>query len=120
MTSIESSELMKTAAATLRTLSAENVQLTEKLARYEQREQAEEVVALMDRRGMFDPQVPHQEKVASVLSSGKDLRVMREALAMTAANMSFAKVASISAPSSNPLDRLESYLTVGDENARDY
>lgn len=120
MTSQESSDLMKTAALTLRSLQAENAELTQKLAKYARQEQAEEVVALMDSRGLFDSYVSHQEKVAHVLSTGEDLHVMRRALTLQPANMSFAKVASISAPSSNPTDRFSSYLLTGDENARDY
>ena len=80
MTAIETGELLKTAAHVVLSLKAENAELTEKLAKFQHRAQAEEVVELMETRGLLDPQVPHHEKVASVLASGKDLQVMKEAL----------------------------------------
>lgn len=119
MDPIQTGELLKTAAHVVLSLKAENAELTEKLAKFQRQEQAEEVVELMETRGLIDPQTPHREKVASVLASGKDLQVVKEALSLTRANMSFAKVASISAPSSNPGSQLESYL-MGHREDADY
>lgn len=91
--------LLKTAAATMRHLRTENTELATKLAAYERKDLAEEVVDLMDARNLLDPSVPHKTKVAHVLASDKDLAATRRALLLTPANMSFAKTAEFNAPS---------------------
>lgn len=103
--------LLKTAATTVRQLQAENTELATKLAQYERRDLAEEVVALMEARNLVDPSVPHKTKVAHVLASDKDLSATRRALLLTPANMSFAKTAEFSAPAvGNAKQRLDDFL----------
>jgi hypothetical protein len=85
--------LLTDAANTIRSLHAEKEKLASALANYQRKELAEEIVDLMDARGMGNEEVPHKEKVAHVLSSGKDLTVTREALRMASTDMSFARVA---------------------------
>lgn len=88
----QAQELCKTAAVAIRHLAAENHKLAHALAAYQRRDLAEEVVQLMEDRGMLDDSISHKQKVAQVLSSKRDLTTMREALKCTPADMSFASV----------------------------
>lgn len=76
----------------LRQLSGEVKDLREKVANYEQREKAEALVAEMEEKGLIEEGVPHHEKVASLLNSGKDLDVLREAVGMQVGDFSSASV----------------------------
>lgn len=103
--------LLGDAAKTIRQLSSEKEKLASQLATYKQKELAEEVVDLMDARGYSDPDVSHKRKVASVLSSGKDLQVTRDALRSASTDMSFARVASeVDLENSNSQERFNAYL----------
>lgn len=84
--------LLSEAAATIRTLQSEKEKLASALADYRKKELAEDVVALMEARGLSTEGYSHKEKVAHVLASGKDLEVTREALRLAATDMSFARV----------------------------
>lgn len=85
--------LLTDAANTIRTLQTEKEKLASALASYQRKELADEIVTLMDARGLSNEEASHKEKVAHVLSSGKDLNVVREALRMASTDMSFARVA---------------------------
>jgi hypothetical protein len=58
----------------------ENSELKQKLAAYQRREQAEEIIELMDSSGIGASDKSFQEKVASLLSSGEDLPVVLKAV----------------------------------------
>ena len=84
------SELTKQAAETLaqvpgvlRALARENADLRIKVAEFEKRAEAEGLVAEMEERGFVDPQASREEKIAALLNSGKDLGVLKEAMAMS-------------------------------------
>ncbi len=115
MSTKQNSDLMKTAAVALRTLQQTNEVLSEKVASYERREAAEEVVAVMDSRGLFGVAMSHKDKVASVLSSGRDLSMLKEAARMSPTDMSFARVSADAGPSSNQSswDRFQNFLVTG-------
>lgn len=85
-------QVMEQIPSVLRQLSSEVQGLREKIAHYEQRDKAEELVAEMEVRGLVDPSVPRQEKVAALLGSGKDLDVLREAVDLQVGDFSPADV----------------------------
>ena len=74
----------------LRALLAENTKLASALEGYRRREKAEDLVAVMDARGFTDRSTPFKDKVAALLSSEKDLDVVKEALALHSPDLSFA------------------------------
>lgn len=86
---------------TLRALAEEKEKLASEVERYKRRELAEEIVAEMDRKGLSDPGASFMDKVASVLSSNKDLLVLKEAVSMRAADLSFARVSDANEDDSN-------------------
>ena len=88
-------EVLKQVPQTLRTLVEENTKLASALLEYRKREEAEEVVAMMDARGFSDRSVPLKQKVAALLASKKDLGVVKEALALSAPDMSFASISDV-------------------------
>jgi len=85
-------EVLKQVPQTLRTLVEENTKLAAALEEYRKREEAEEVVAMMDARGFSDRGVPLKTKVAALLASKKDLNVVKEALALSPPDLSFASI----------------------------
>jgi hypothetical protein len=85
--------LLAEAAKTLRVVQAEKEKLASALGAYQRKEQAEEIVALMESRGLGDGLVPYKQKVATVLASKKDLALVKEALQLQTTDMSFARVA---------------------------
>ena len=101
--------LLNEAAATIRTLQADKTKLASALNEYKRRDSAEEVVSLMDARGLGDVQAPHKQKVASVLASNKDLDLIKQALRLTPTDMSFAKV-SEEAETGTTTSKLVEYL----------
>ena len=86
------SQVLSQVPGVLRTLLEENTQLTSKLAEFEKRAQAEDIVSEMERRGLSDPEVPHNEKVEAILHSDKDFNVINEAMNLATPNFSFATV----------------------------
>lgn len=95
----------------LRALVEENVKLASALKEARRSEQAEEIVTMMDARGLSDRSVPFKQKVAALLSSKKDLGVVKEALAIVTPDMSFASLSDV--PDNDATDTLESYLLSG-------
>ena len=102
------SEVLAQVPVVLRGLLEENAKLASKLAEFEKRAQAEDIVSEMDRRGLSDPEVPHSEKVAAILHSDKDFNVIKEAMSLATPNFSFATVSETDAESSD--SALESFI----------
>lgn len=76
----------------LRSQQAKIEELTAKVAEYEMRKQAEDVVATMDRKGLSDPDQSWSEKVQAVLDSETPLNVIKQAAELSNANFGFASV----------------------------
>lgn len=85
-------EVLRRVPKALRSLQEENVKLAAALEEYQRRDDAEEIVAMMDAKGLSDKSVPFKKKVASLLSSEKDFGVVREAISMATPDMSFASL----------------------------
>jgi len=94
----------------LRRLLEENVKLASELNTYRERTVAEEIVAEMDRKGLSDPSEPFQSKVAALLSSEKDLGVVKEAMELATPNFSFASVAEGESEDDNSSMALENFI----------
>jgi hypothetical protein len=88
-------EVLSQVPDVLRALVEENTKLASALADFEQREKAEEIVSMMDARGFSDKTVPFKKKVAALLASKKDLEVVKEALALSAPDLSFASISDV-------------------------
>jgi len=101
-------QVLSQVAPVLRALMQENVKLASALAATQKREQAEEIVSMMDARGFGDRSAPFKQKVAAVLASKKDLAVVKEALAIATPDMSFASLADV--PVGDATDTLDNYL----------
>jgi hypothetical protein len=86
-------KVLREVPAALRSLMEENEKLASALAEHQRRAEAEEIVAAMDARGFSDRTVPFKRKVAELLSSKKDLNVVKEALALSSPDLSFASIA---------------------------
>lgn len=106
--------IQKLAAASLRALSEENRGLKEKNASLEQevldfrrKDRAEKLASEMEEKGL-QPEVPHAEKVASLLERS-DLDVVSEAIKMSAPQMKLASVHEDGSPDVSP---------TGDEDGR--
>ena len=84
----QSTDLFEKVASVLRSLKNEVSFLREKVAQHEKVAKAEDLVARMESQGLIDPDVPHQEKVAALMNSGKDLDLMKEALNMNVGDFS--------------------------------
>lgn len=106
-------EVLRQVPQTLRKLVEENQKLASALEEYRKQEEAEEIVALMDARGFSDQSVPFKQKVAAVLSSKKDLRVVKEALALSPPDLSFASVSDM--PEGDAVSAFENFLLGGSE-----
>jgi len=86
-------EVLSKVPGTLRALVEERAKLASRLEMYEKRELAEEIVVEMDRKGLGDSDLSFRDKVASLLDSGKDLSLVKQAVEMAVPNMSFASLA---------------------------
>jgi hypothetical protein len=85
-------EVLRMVPSVLRALVEDKEKLAAALAEYKQRDKAEEIVAMMETRGLGDASVPFKKRVSDVLSSEKDLDVIKEAVALAAPDMSFASI----------------------------
>jgi len=85
-------EVLSQVPAVLRALMAENVKLAAALEDHTRQDEAEDLVSIMDAKGVTDRSVPFKKKVAALLASKKDLNVVREALSLTTPDMSFASL----------------------------
>jgi len=94
----------------LRHLLEENVKLASELKEHRQRVVAEDIVAEMDRKGLSDPSEPFQDKVAALLSSEKNLDVVKEAMELATPNFSFASVAESESEDDNSSLALENFI----------
>jgi hypothetical protein len=101
-------EVLDQVPRVLRALVEENTKLASALADYERREKAEEIVGMMDARGFSDKTTPFKTKVAAVLSSKKDLNVVKEALALSAPDLSFASISDM--PEGDSASAFENFL----------
>jgi len=106
-------EVLKQVPQTLRKLVEENTKLASALEEYRKREEAEEVVAMMDARGFSDRTVPLKTKVAALLASKKDLNVVKEALALSPPDLSFASVSDL--PGDGAVSAFENFLLGSNE-----
>jgi hypothetical protein len=82
----QAQQLLKVAAASVRSLSQANQKLTTecgdlktKVASYERKEHAEKIASLMEEKGV-NAELSFQDKVASLLEGDRDLDVVEEAL----------------------------------------
>ena len=82
------SEVLNQVPATLRALVNERDKLAAELSEYQRADKAAEVVEVMDRKGLSDPTITFRQKVASVLESGKNLDMMKEAMEMSSTGLS--------------------------------
>jgi hypothetical protein len=94
----QAQQLLKVAAASVRSLSQANQKLTTecgdlktKVASYERKEHAEKIASLMEEKGV-NAELSFQDKVASLLEGDRNLDVVEEALNLGAPHI---KVASI-------------------------
>lgn len=110
MDTVQLQNLLAESAKTLRAQQSEITKLASLVDSFKRKETAEEIVALMDQRGMSPVNVPHKQKVANVLSSKKDLGVVKEALLMSPTDMSFARVSEEAETGTNSSSKLEEYL----------
>tara|TARA_B100000131_G_scaffold166520_1_gene160979 strand:- start:3548 stop:3895 length:348 start_codon:yes stop_codon:yes gene_type:complete len=102
-------EVLSKVPDTLRALVEENTKLASALEEYQRREKAEEIVSMMDARGFSDKATPFKKKVAALLASKKDLGVVKEALALSAPDMSFASISDVP-ESSDATSAFENFL----------
>jgi len=99
LTKESTQEVLSQVPTALRALVEENTKLASAIAEYERRDKAEEIVSMMDARGFSDRATPFKKKVAALLASKKDLSVVKEALALSAPDLSFASLSDV--PDSN-------------------
>jgi hypothetical protein len=85
-------EVLSQVPEVLRALVEENTKLASALEEYARVGQAEELVSMMEARGFSDDSIPFKQKVAALLASKKDLGVVKEAIALSAPDLSFASV----------------------------
>lgn len=81
-------ELVKTAAVVMRKMAHEIKNLRDENIALKKQAKAENLVAEMEAQGLTNSDAPHHEKVAALMKSGKDLDMLKEALALTGNNMS--------------------------------
>ncbi len=86
-------EVLEKTASLVRTLSSERDKLASELATYKKREQAGNIVSRMERKGLSDPTIPFQDRVASLLASDKDLDVVKEAAEMASSSVGLGELA---------------------------
>ena len=101
-------EVLQQVPTVLRALLEENVKLASALAEHERTAAAEEIVSVMDARGFSDRSVPFKQKVAALLASKKDLGVVKEALALSSPDLSFASLSEI--PEENAASAFENFI----------
>jgi hypothetical protein len=101
-------EVLKQVPHTLRKLVEENTKLASALEEYRKRDEAEEVVAMMDARGFSDRAVPFKQKVAALLASKKDLRIVKEAMTLSPPDLSFASISDV--PEGDAVSAFENFL----------
>jgi hypothetical protein len=63
---------------------------------------------MMDARGFSDRTVPLKQKVAALLASKKDLNVVKEALALSPPDLSFASISDV--PEGDAVSAFENFL----------
>jgi hypothetical protein len=103
-------EVLSHVPKALRDLRDENKNLREKLASYQKKETAQELVEAMGRKGLLDPDTSTTEKVAALLSSGKDLGVVREALDLEFGGLGFTVDGGADPEVPSDVSGLEAYL----------
>jgi len=87
-------EILAEVPKTLRALVAENTKLASELDEFKKHALAEEIIVAMDEKGLSDPDAPFTEKVASLLASGKDLELVRQAIDLATPHLSLASISS--------------------------
>lgn len=110
-------KLLRESAAAIRTLKGQmektasaHAELEEKLARYERQDKAAQIVALMDKKGLGDPGIPYQTKVASLANSDTDLDSTLQAVSLASPNLSFASVGTRPGTGVSSEDALDGFL----------
>lgn len=76
----------------LRALMEKNAAQAAQLVEYEKRKEAEDIVAIMDNKGLSDPDSTWGDKVNALLESEKSLEVVKQAAEMATSDFGFAKV----------------------------
>jgi len=114
-TAIEASDLavFSEVPGLLRKLSSENVALLAKVAEYEKRKQAEEIVSDMDNKGLSDPDATWGEKVNALLESDTDLHVVKQATELAVSNFGFSRV-STGDDTLSTSDSFETFIQTGE------
>lgn len=97
----------------LRAQQAKIDELTAKVAEYEMRKEAEEVVAMMDRKGLSDPDASWADKVQAVLGSETPLPVIKQAAELSNANFGFSRVSETDDAHGNT-DAFENFIQTGE------
>ncbi len=100
--------------ATIRALAEERDNLHKEIAGLKEKiasaELAGEVVDMMDNRGLGEAGLSRRDKISALQDSGRNLTVLKQALAMQAPEMSFSKVASSKADDGIDGDRFVNFL----------
>lgn len=107
ISSEQAGQILAQVAPTLRaqqgaieSLTAENGELTEKVAYYIRKERAEKIASQLEAKGL-DPDTSFNQKVEGLMSTDKNLDVIEEAVGMSAPQI---KLASLSDNPGNPSD----------------
>lgn len=106
-------EVLTKTAELVRSLGAERDAMATRIEEFERFEKAAAVVTTLERKGLSDTSIPFMDKVASLLKSGKDLDVVKEAADMSAHNVGLGELTdrSNSSEPSNSEEALLDYLT---------
>jgi hypothetical protein len=97
----------------LRSQSALIEKLSAEVGKYQRRREAEDVVSMLDEKGLSDQGTSWATRVQEILDSGKDLSVVKQAADLATSNFGFAKVADDSNDGS-PVDAFEAFITTGE------
>lgn len=106
------SKVVAEAARVLRQLDNEKSKLASRVTDLERRLEAVAIVGRMEELGKSDVSVPLEERVNAILDSGKDLSLIKEAMELSTADLSFATVADNVGVGSK-VDKLEDFILNG-------
>lgn len=90
ISNVQVGQMMKAAAASLRSLSERNQQLEEKVASYERKGRVEKIASQMEEKNL-QPELTFEEKVAGLLKK-ENLDAVEEAIGMSAPQIKSASV----------------------------
>lgn len=101
-------EALQQIPSVLRALAQEVSASREQAATLEKRAKAEALVVEMEEKGLVDPDVPRQEKIAALLNSDNDLEVLAQAVHL---NMGDLASTSVDDSDTEHSDALATFLT---------